>query len=151
MNTEYIYRQFGQNIFVKVGNTVKRPSLISGMAVADIALIIEYLPFLVYTSFLPTKELSWGWAVYMWFHSNFSVVIHNVSVWLTLTVAVWRFIMVKYHTLVPVYCTMERCHWVLFSAYGKSGNIKKYLRIVECDYSYFIHFLPRYTLCNTNC
>ena len=91
----------------------------TGMAVADITLTLEYLPFLFHISLLPSQEHSWGWAAYLWFHSNFSVVIHNVSVWLTLTVAVWRFIMIKYHTLVPVYCTMERCHFVLLSAYGK--------------------------------
>ena len=93
------------------------------MAVADIALILEYLPFLFYISFLSdfgltSSKYDWGWSAYLWFHSNFSVVIHNVSVWLTLTVAVWRFIMIKYHTLVLVYCTMERCHFVLLSAYG---------------------------------
>jgi thyrotropin-releasing hormone receptor len=94
------------------------------MAVADITLIVEYLPFVVHRDLWPwlpqdeSQEFSWGWAAYFWFHTNFSIVIHNVSIWLTLTVAVWRFIMIKYHTLVPVYCTMERCHYVLLSAYG---------------------------------
>ena len=93
------------------------------MAVADLSLILEYLPFLIHGDLWPSDSqqlTSWGWAAYLWFHSNFSVVIHNVSIWLTLTVAVWRFIMIRYHTLVPVYCTMERCHFVLLSAYGKS-------------------------------
>ena len=93
------------------------------MAVADITLIIEYLPFLFHQELFPSEDVSqqysWGWAAYMWFHANFSIVIHNVSIWLTLTVAVWRFIMIKYHTLVPIYCTMSRCHLVLLSAYGK--------------------------------
>ena len=95
----------------------------TGMAVADITLIIEYLPFLFHQELMPSadkfQQYSWGWAAYLWFHSNFSIVIHNVSIWLTLTVAVWRFIMIKYHTLVPTYCTMSRCHLVLLSAYGK--------------------------------
>ena len=95
------------------------------MAVADIMLIVEYIPFLMkedfmkYLDAIPEKNFSWGWAVYYLFHSNFSVVIHNIVIWLTLTVAVWRFIMIKYLTYVPVLCTMDRCHWVLFSAYGK--------------------------------
>lgn len=97
------------------------------MAVADITLIIEYLPFLFHQELLPSEDVSqqysWGWAAYMWFHANFSIVIHNVSIWLTLTVAVWRFIMIKYHTLVPIYCTMSRCHLVLLSAYGKNTSI----------------------------
>ena len=89
-----------------------------GMALADITLVLEYIPFLAYSQLIG-RPAGWGWAAYLWFHSNFSVVIHNVSVWLTLTVAVWRFIMIKYHTWVPVYCTMERCHLVMLSAYGK--------------------------------
>ena len=102
------------------------------MALADITLVLEYIPFLAYTQLIG-KPGGWGWAAYLWFHSNFSVVIHNVSVWLTLTVAVWRFIMIKYHTWVPVYCTMERCHLVMLSAYGKWNSfcVKIHLRSVQ--------------------
>ena len=102
------------------------------MALADITLVLEYIPFLAYTQLIG-KPGGWGWAAYLWFHSNFSVVIHNVSVWLTLTVAVWRFIMIKYHTWVPVYCTMERCHLVMLSAYGKWNSfcIKIHLSSVQ--------------------
>ena len=102
------------------------------MALADITLVLEYIPFLAYTQLIG-KPGGWGWAAYLWFHSNFSVVIHNVSVWLTLTVAVWRFIMIKYHTWVPVYCTMERCHLVMLSAYGKwnSSCVKIHLSSVQ--------------------
>ena len=102
------------------------------MALADITLVLEYIPFLAYTQLIG-KPGGWGWAAYLWFHSNFSVVIHNVSVWLTLTVAVWRFIMIKYHTWVPVYCTMERCHLVMLSAYGKWNSfcVKIHLSSVQ--------------------
>jgi hypothetical protein len=37
---------------------------------------------------------------------------------LTLTVAVWRFIMIRYHTLASTYCTMTRCHLLILLAYG---------------------------------
>ena len=92
------------------------------MALADILLDIEYVPFILYNYFLALEgpeKYSWGWSAYMIFHANFSVIIHNVSVWLTLSVAIWRFIMIRFHHLVPVYCTIRRCHILLFSAYGK--------------------------------
>ena len=100
------------------------------MALADILLDIEYVPFILYTSFPHLISLdnswekkSWGWAVYMIFHAHFSVIIHNVSIWLTLSVAIWRFIMIRFHHLVPVYCTIRRCHILLFSAYGKFDTV----------------------------
>ena len=100
--------------------------LFSGMALADILLDIEYVPFILYTHFPHLIGLdnsweknSWGWAVYMIFHAHFSVIIHNVSIWLTLSVAIWRFIMIRFVHLVPVYCTTRRCHILLFSAYGE--------------------------------
>ena len=34
-------------------------------------------------------------AAVVWFHANFSIVIHTVSIWLTLCLAVWRFIMIR--------------------------------------------------------
>ena len=36
------------------------------------------------------------------FHVNFSLMIHTVSIWLTLSLAIWRYIMIKYHSLAQV-------------------------------------------------
>ena len=46
------------------------------MAVADILLIIEYLPFLIGREFWQSDDhnMTWGWSAYMWFHSNFRLV-----------------------------------------------------------------------------
>ncbi len=55
------------------------------MAVADIALIIEYLPFVIHQELWPwTKadivtQYSWEWAAYMVFHANFSIGNHLIS------------------------------------------------------------------------
>ena len=105
---------------------INRFLFFSGMALADILLDIEYVPFILYMSFPHLISIdnaweknSWGWSAYMIFHAHFSVIIHNVSIWLTLSVAIWRFIMIRFHHLVPVYCTIRRCHILLFSAYGK--------------------------------
>ena len=35
-------------------------------------------------------QFSMFWAIFMFFHINFTVTIHNVSIFLTLTLAVWR-------------------------------------------------------------
>ena len=73
------------------------------------------------------------------FHVNFSLMIHTVSIWLTLSLAIWRYIMIKYHSLAQVrqenyhdhelyeiplqsLCTIRRCKIVLFLGYGKSKS-----------------------------
>ena len=83
-------------------NTFLISSLLSsGIAVADMLLMIEYIPFNVHLYIWtgddrPEEEkLAWSWAAVIWFHSNFSIVIHTVSIWLTLSLAVWRFIMIR--------------------------------------------------------
>jgi len=100
-----------------------------GIALADMLVMVEYIPFIVHRNLLdqwtpggrPRSEvMTWGWTVFVWFHSNFSVVIHNVSVWLTLSLAVWRFIMIRFHAKAPVLCTMRRCWMVILGAYGES-------------------------------
>ena len=86
--------------------------------------MVEYIPLTIHlylwTSRSFAERLSWSWTAFVWFHVQYSTVIHNVSIWLTLSLAVWRFIMIRYHTLAPIYCTMNRCKMLLISAFGKS-------------------------------
>ena len=100
--------------------------------------MLDYIPFCIHLYLWPegrTQEelYSWSWSAVIWFHVNFSIVIHTVSVWLTLSLAVWRFIMIQFHTLAPIYCTMFRCNLVLVSAYSKSWELKKCFFCNNCD------------------
>jgi hypothetical protein len=36
------------------------------------------------------EKFSYLWGVFMWLHVNFSIIIHTVSIWLTLSLAIWR-------------------------------------------------------------
>ena len=88
-------------------------------------------------------QLSYGWGMVILFHVNFSLMIHTVSIWLTLSLAIWRYIMIKYHSLAQVIitqiigiikfivyddiplqslCTIRRCKIVLFLGYGESKS-----------------------------
>ena len=55
----------------------------------------------------------------MLFHMNFSNFIHTVSIWLTLSLAIWRFIMIKFPSEAATLCTVARCKIVLFLGFGK--------------------------------
>ena len=39
---------------------------------------------------LCSLQLGFAWGVFMLFHANFSIMIHTTSIWLTLSLAVWR-------------------------------------------------------------
>ena len=62
--------------------------------------------------------MSLGWGIFMLFHINFTVMIHTVSIFLTLALAIWRFIMIKFHSLATEICTIKRCRNLLFLAFG---------------------------------
>ena len=98
--------------------------LLTGIAVADMLVMLDYVPFLIH-AYLWTdgrrmeEQYAWRWSAVLWFHAHFSTVIHNVSVFLTLSIAVWRYIVIQFHTLAPIYCTMHRCHVLLGVAYSE--------------------------------
>ena len=54
---------------------------------------------------------------------NFSNFIHTVSVFLTLSLAIWRFIMIKFPTQSVELCTVEKCKVVLGLGYGKKERL----------------------------
>ena len=55
----------------------------------------------------------------MLFHVNFSNFIHNVSIFLTLSLAIWRFIMIRFPTKSVNICTTNNCKNVLALGFGE--------------------------------
>lgn len=71
--------------------------ILTALAAADVLVMLEYVPFAVYEYLvLPERRLfPYGWAVFVLFHMHFSQLLHTVSIALTLTLAVWRYIVVR--------------------------------------------------------
>lgn len=68
--------------------------ILTGLAVADVMVMIEYMFHVYYYHIeLPGKKdfPYWG-AVFMLFHIHFTQVLHTVSICLTLTLAIWRYL-----------------------------------------------------------
>jgi hypothetical protein len=61
----------------------------------------------------------------MLFHGNFSVMIHTVAVWLTLSLAIWRFIMIQFPSKAVTLCTVSRCKVVLALGYGECSSLTR--------------------------
>ena len=49
-----------------------------------------YVVKLMETSLIPQSQYSLAWGRFLLFHANFTVMIHTTAVWLTLSLAVWR-------------------------------------------------------------
>ena len=63
-------------------------------------------------------QYSLAWGIFMLFHTSFTVMIHTVSTFLTLTLAIWRFIMIKYPSKAIDLCTLSRCKTLLVLGFG---------------------------------
>lgn len=71
--------------------------ILTGLATADMLVMFEYVPFAVYKYLiLPEhKVFPYGWAVFVLFHMHFAQALHTISIGLTLTLAVWRYIAIR--------------------------------------------------------
>lgn len=78
-----------------VGSPINR--ILCSLAAADLALMVEYMPFTcyMYLSTAKKEEFSHVGAVYVLFHTYVSQVLHTTSIALTLILAMWRYVVVK--------------------------------------------------------
>ncbi|XP_023951848.2 G-protein coupled receptor dmsr-1 [Bicyclus anynana] len=85
--------------------------LLKWLAVADVFVMLEYVPFAIYRYLLfpGQTERPFSWAVYMLFHMHFTQILHTASILLTLSLAIWRYIAIKYPSHGPSLCTESRC------------------------------------------
>lgn len=95
-------------------------SILTALAVADLVVMLDYIPFAlhIYTALSPElNRNSYGWAVFVYFHSIFSQTFHTVSIWLTITLAVWRFIAIKFPQKNRTLCSKQNTNIAITMAY----------------------------------
>ncbi|XP_074599409.1 uncharacterized protein LOC141853819 [Brevipalpus obovatus] len=95
------------NIIVLTRKTMHSPTnaLLTGLAITDTLVMLDYIFFDTYTFFLP--EDSYGSALFVLLHAHFSIVFHGVSTWITICLAVWRLLSVSYPTQSRTWFTMR--------------------------------------------
>ena len=95
--------------------------ILLSITVADLLLLVEYIPFCMHeylwADINDAERYSWNWAAFVWFHANFSILIHTINICLTLCLAVWRFIMIKLYAQASTYCTIFCCQCLICLAY----------------------------------
>lgn len=95
-------------------------TILTGLAVADLLVMIDYIPFAlhIYTNIASTLNRdSYAWAVFVYFHSIFSQTFHTISIWLTITLAVWRFIAIKFPQKNRTLCNQRNTNMAIGMAY----------------------------------
>jgi len=105
------------NLIVLTRKEMRSPTnaILTGLAVADLANMLEYIPYSIYR-ILP-KSNSYGWALYVLVHSNFSQVCHTTSIWLAVTLAIWRYVVVTRYRDAKRICSMPRAILAVAAAY----------------------------------
>ncbi|KAG8298528.1 myosuppressin receptor activity protein [Homalodisca vitripennis] len=110
------------NIAVLTRREMSSPTnvILTGLAVADLLVMLEYIPFAchMYLPQRPKRErFSYGWALFVLLHAQVSQVCHTISIWLTVTLAVWRYIAVAYPQRNREWCGMQRTIAVIICGY----------------------------------
>ncbi|XP_026495196.1 G-protein coupled receptor dmsr-1-like [Vanessa tameamea] len=95
-------------------------SILTALAVADLLVMIDYIPLALHVYTTIAEELnrnSYAWAVFVYFHSIFSQTFHTISIWLTITLAVWRFVAIKFPQKNKTFCNKRNTNIAIAVAY----------------------------------
>uniref|UniRef100_A0A1A9X0D9 G-protein coupled receptors family 1 profile domain-containing protein n=1 Tax=Glossina brevipalpis TaxID=37001 RepID=A0A1A9X0D9_9MUSC len=112
------------NIIVLTRRDMRSPTnaILTGLAVADLAVMLEYIPYTTHDYILEEslpreQRLTYSWACFIKFHSIFTQLLHTISIWLTVTLAVWRYIAVAYPQKNRQWCGMRTTIITIATAY----------------------------------
>lgn len=78
-------------------------AILTGLAVSDMLVMLEYLPFSFYLILDNDKQFrinlseneDYFYAAFNMFHAHITVVFHTISMWLTILLAVWRLLSIR--------------------------------------------------------
>lgn len=97
--------------------------ILTGLAISDSLTMAAYLPFALrfyclYGTNKSPERNSLPAVRFLFFYACFSVVVHTVSIWLTVTLAVFRYVSVRYPHYRKCHCSVKRaklsilCVWL---------------------------------------
>lgn len=110
-------------------------AILTALAITDLLVMAEYIPYTLHQYILTGRSFqnrfSWGWAVFVLFHAQFGQVFHTISISLTVTLAVWRYIAVGYPQNNVLWCSTERSKLGILACFAFSlfFNIPNYINL----------------------
>lgn len=98
------------NITVLARKDMRSPTnaLLTWLAVSDILTMVPYVPFVIhfYCAYSPEdvspEKYSYTWMMYMLFLISFAATTHTISIWLGVSLAVFRFVQLRSTTKGPI-------------------------------------------------
>ncbi|XP_065361224.1 G-protein coupled receptor dmsr-1-like [Calliphora vicina] len=118
------------NIIVLTRREMRTPTnaILTGLAVADLAVMLEYIPYAVHDYILTERwpreqQLNYTWACYIKFHAIYAQLLHTISIWLTVMLAVWRYLAVTYPQVSREWCGMRNTVLTIILAYVLCGVV----------------------------
>ena len=96
-------------------------AILIALAVADIIVLIAYIPFAFHMYIMIDRPLyerfSYPWTVYVMIHAHVTQVFHTISIWLTVLLAIWRYLYIAYPLRSLDWCTPKCTLIVILLAY----------------------------------
>ena len=93
--------------------------ILTALALADMLTMTSYLPNALYFYCIsapePTQNHPKYMIIYLLFHNNFIIMCHTYAMWLTVALAIFRYIVVCHHTLGPKLCNLYRAKVTIVS------------------------------------
>ncbi|XP_052779502.1 G-protein coupled receptor dmsr-1-like [Mya arenaria] len=86
--------------------------ILTALAIADFLTMLTYLVYATY--FYIAKEPKWevdhsqGWMYFILVHNHFIITCHNMAMWFTVSLAVFRYIFVCHHVIGNRLCSLNR-------------------------------------------
>ena len=113
------------NIAVLTRRDMRSPTnaILTGLAIADLLVMLDYIPYNIneylYAQFEYSRadQRTYAWAVIIYFHAYFSQTGHTISIFLTVTLAVWRYIAIAYPQKNRAWCNMRNTLVAITSSY----------------------------------
>lgn len=113
------------NIIVLTRHEMRSPTnyILTGLALADLLVMLDYIPYVIIVNLLPlfrvSRELRLAYSAtwFVMFHSIFAQICHTISIWLTVTLAIWRYIAVAMPQKNRLWCSMRTTMVAILSSY----------------------------------
>ncbi|XP_044262809.1 G-protein coupled receptor dmsr-1-like [Tribolium madens] len=85
--------------------------ILAALSVTEIFQMVEYIPYVCYHYLVLLKKHDFPFygAIYMVFHIHLTQILHTTTVCLTLLLAIWRYLMLRYPDKKRILCSQFRC------------------------------------------
>ncbi|KAL8578577.1 hypothetical protein ACOMHN_015033 [Nucella lapillus] len=126
------------NIIVLTRKHMKSPTnfILTALAIADMLTMSTYPIMAIYLYIITspdcyTPQHTRGWMYFILFHNLFIVTCHNMAMWLTVTLAVFRYIFVCQHSMAVRLCSMARAKLTV--------AVVVVATVISCVPNYFVY------------